>query len=359
MTTTTRVGRAAYRDLISYTVDQDPVEIDLRDNTNLWGVPPAAAQAIADAAQAVCRYPRIYAAELRQALAEYAGVEAEMIMTGCGSDDVIDAGLRALADPGDRVALLVPTFATATTFARMNALVPVPIPLGDDWDATVDALVGTRARIIYLCSPNNPTSTAVPRAAIERLVARAAGVVIIDEAYSEYAGHGVADLTARSHRLLVVRTMSKAFGLAGLRVGYAIGDPGLIAEVEKARGPYKVNMIAERAALAALENDGDWIRRHVGEAVANRDRLAVALDRLGLAPLQSSTNFLFVPTDRAASLAEGLAALSVGVRLFTGLPVFGDAIRITVGPWTLMESFLERLERVLAADGVDEGALCE
>lgn len=201
----------------------------------------------------------------------------------------------------------------------------------------------------------------MPRAAIERLVGRAPGVVIIDEAYAEYAGQSSCDLTTRSDRLLTVRTMSKAFGLAGLRVGYAIGDPALITEVEKARGPYKVNMVAERAALAALSSDTGWVRQHVREAVANRERLAAALERLGLIPLPSAANFLFVPTDRAATLAEGLAALGVGVRLFRSLPIFGDAIRITVGPWNVMEAFLEKLKLVVAVegDGVDEGALCE
>jgi histidinol-phosphate aminotransferase len=355
MTAATEVGRAAYRDIVCYTVDQGPVAIDLRDNTNLWGVPPAAARAIADAAPTVSRYPRVYASELRQALADYVGVASPMIVTGCGSDDVLDASLRALADPGDRVALLAPTFLTVTTFARVNALVPVALPLTSDWDANVEALLAAQARIIYLCSPNNPTGTVVPRPAIERLLDQTPAVVIIDEAYAEFAGVSSHDLTTRFDRLLTVRTLSKAFGLAGLRVGYGIGDARLVSEVEKARGPYKVNAVAERAALAALRGDGAWIHEHVREAVANRDRLADALRRLGLPPLPSGANFLLVPTPRASALATKLASLGVGVRLFTGLRTFGDAIRITVGPWSVMATFLETLERALAADADEQG----
>lgn len=348
------VGRAAYRDLVCYTVDQDPVALDLRDNTNLWGVPPAAARAIVESGPAVCRYPRVYAAELRRGLADYAGVTTEMVVTGCGSDDVIDASLRAVADPGDRVAFLAPTFSTAVTFARMNALVSVPCTITDDWDANVDQLLAADPRVVYLCSPNNPTGSLIPRRAIERVVDAARGVVIIDEAYSEYAGVSARDLVASSDRLLLVRTLSKAFGLAGLRIGYGIGNSALIAEVEKARGPYKVNMVAERAALAALAGDRDWIRDRVREVVINRERLADALRRLGLTPLPSGANFLCCPTPHAAALARHLTARGVGVRLFTGLPTYGDAIRVTVGPWPMMESFLEALAEALAAGAWDQ-----
>jgi histidinol-phosphate aminotransferase len=348
MSTQPAIGRAAYRDLVCYSVDQPPVAIDLRDNTNLWGVPPAAARAIAASAPSVSRYPRIYAAELRQALADYAGVDPMMVVTGCGSDDVLDAALRALADPGDRVALLAPTFVTATIFARVNALVPIAVPLSNDWDANIVALLATEARIIYLCSPNNPTGGVVPRSALEHLLKKATGIVIVDEAYSEFAGVSSHDLVGQSPRLLTVRTMSKAFGLAGLRVGFGIGDPRLITEVEKARGPYKVNAVAERAALAALREDRAWVQEHVREAVANRERLARALRRIGLTPLPSGANFLLVPTPDAVALSTRLVALGVGVRLFKGLATFGDAIRITVGPWPVMERFLECLERAVA-----------
>lgn len=350
----TSLGRTAYRDLACYTVDQEPVAVDLRDNTNLWGVPPAAARAIGAAASAVSRYPRIYAAELRRALAEYVRVDSSMVVTGCGSDDVIDAAFRALADPGDRVAMLVPSFATAQTFARMNALIPVEAPLsGDDWSMTVDRLLAADARVIYLCSPNNPTGGLAPRHILERLIEAAPGAVVIDEAYAEYAGGSASDLLARSSRLLVVRTLSKAFGLAGLRVGYGLGHPSLVVEVEKARGPYKVNVVAERAALAVLGEDQEWVRSHVREAVANRERLATALRSLGLRCLPSSANFLCCPTPRAAGIAERLLMRGVGVRVFRALPGVGDAIRITIGPWPMMAQLLDALVGSLGSDAAE------
>ncbi len=349
MTAASSLGRAGYRGLACYTVDQASIGIDLRDNTNLWGVPPGASRAIVDAAQSVSRYPRVYAAELRAALADYVGVDADMIVTGCGSDDVIDACFRALADPGDRIAFLTPSFATAPMLARMNALTPFSIAIAADWGANVDALAAADPRIIYLCSPNNPTGAVVPRRAIDRLLHRSRCATVIDEAYAEYDGASAASLTASCERLLIVRTLSKAFGLAGLRIGYAIGAARLIQEVEKARGPYKVSLVAERAAVTALRVDREWVQERVHEVVVNRERLALALSELGLNPLPSAANFLLCPTMDATGITRGLASVGVGVRCFIGLPTLGDAIRITVGPWSVMEIFLERLADVLAA----------
>jgi histidinol-phosphate aminotransferase len=337
------IARAAYRDIPLYSTDKTPAAVDLRDNTNLWGVPPAAARAIADAAAAVTRYPTVYSTELKTKIAAYVGATSDMIVTGCGSDEVLDSAIRAFGATGDTFAHPEPTFHTAITFARMSGLVPVAVPLTESWDADTDAFLATKASVTYLCSPNNPTGTAMSRAALERLVAATRGLVIIDEAYAEFAGTSALDLARGSDRVLVTRTLSKAFGLAGLRIGYGVGAPALVREVEKARGPYTVNMIAERAAGAALTADLDWVRAHVAEAVANRARLAQELTALGLPPLPSAANFLLVPVARAVPLTRRLLELGVGVRPYTALPRIGDAIRITVGPWVMLESFLSAL----------------
>ncbi|HEX5830151.1 MAG TPA: aminotransferase class I/II-fold pyridoxal phosphate-dependent enzyme, partial [Gemmatimonadaceae bacterium] len=157
-----------------------------------------------------------------------------------------------------------------------------------------------------------------------------------------------------SDRLLVVRTMSKAFGLAGLRVGYAAGAPALVAEVEKSRGPYKVNALAERAALAALREDLPWVRARIAEAVTNRERLADGLRAIGLAPLPSNANFVLVPVTDAAALAQRLRDAGVAVRPFSALPTIGDALRISVGPWEMMEECLHLLDAALGESGSRE-----
>ena len=341
----TRVSRPAYQSISLYAPNRAPCAVDLSDNTNLWGMPPHAERVVRETDVAVAtRYPSLYAAELKQALADYLGVGADMIVTGCGSDDVLDSAVRALAEPGDRLAVPDPSFAMLPIFARMNALEPVLVPLVRRHATRRRRHARHRRRASsYLCSPNNPTGNRLDADAVARVVREAPGIVIVDEAYAEFAGGDVRDLLRESDRLLVCRTLSKAFGMAGLRIGYMAGAPSLVAEVEKSRGPYKVNALAERAALAALRDDMAWVRRHVAEAVRVRERLAAALRALGLAPLPSDANFVLVPVPDATAIATRLRDHGVAVRPFPALPHIGDALRISVGPWEMVERVIDEL----------------
>jgi histidinol-phosphate aminotransferase len=349
VTTSLELARAAYRDVSIYTVEQAPCAVDLSDNTNLWGAPPAAMQALRELADGSCtRYPSAYASALKGALAAYAGVDASQVVTGCGSDDILDSAIRAFAEPGDRLAFCAPTFAMIPIFARLNGVEPVAASMTSGWDIDPDTLATTDARIIYVCSPNNPTGTTASRAALERVIANATGVVILDAAYAEFAEEDYVDLAAASERVLIVRTMSKAFGLAGLRVGYAVGAPALVAEVEKSRGPYKVSLAAERAALAALAHDRAWVAERVADTRTSRDHLAESLRTLGLAPLPSRANFVLVPVPGAAAIARRMREGGVAVRAFERVPSIGDALRITAGPAPMMQRALATLEEALA-----------
>lgn len=342
------LARAAYRAISLYAPDRSPAEVDLSDNTNLWGVPPAAERAIRDASVAtVTRYPALYAGGLKAELAGYAGVREDEIVTGCGSDDVLDSAIRAFGEPGERIAFPDPSFPMVPIFGRMNGLEPVAVPLTDALDIDAEALLATGARIIYLCTPNNPTGTLASPAAVERVLKRAPGVVILDEAYAEFAGPGYLGSAPERPRVLVVRTMSKAFGLAGLRIGYAAGAAELVAEVEKSRGPYKVNALAERAAVAALSHDSSWVGERIAEAVANRERLAGALGAMGLVPIPSAANFVLVPVPGAVLVARRMRDAGVAIRPFSGLRGIGDAIRISVAPWPLLERCLGALHDAL------------
>ncbi len=358
MSVALELARASYRGISLYAPDRTPCAIDLSDNTNLWGVPPGAARAVRETlGSSITSYPPPYTSDLKNMLASYLGVSSNMIVTGCGSDDVLDSAIRAFAEPGDTIAFPDPSFAMIPIFARMNGLETAPVPLVDGRDIDAGAMLATRARIIYLCSPNNPTSTAFDVSAIERIVERAPGLVILDEAYAEFAARNGLALLEHRDRLLITRTMSKAFGLAGLRIGYATGAPALVAEVEKSRGPYKVNALAERAATTALAEDLPWVRKHVTELQANRARLAAELAAIGLEPLESAANFLFVPAARASELARGLRDRGIAVRPFTDLPrsiarfndASGAALRITVGPWEMMEPLLAALATLIRA----------
>ena len=357
------LARADVRALPLYAPDVTPCEVDVSDNINLWGTPPAARRALAEApATHLSRYPSLYSTPLRDAVLRYVGLSGASgigVVTGCGSDDVLDAAMRAFGSAGDEIAFAAPTFSMIPIFGRLNGMVPVALPMTPTYDADPQQLVDRRAKITYLCTPNNPTSTALSRAAVEYVAANAAGLVIIDEAYAEFAPQNFIDLAATHERVLVTRTFSKAFGLAGLRVGYGVGSEMLVNLVTRARGPYKVNALAEATTLAALGDGPDalgWVTRHAALAVQHRERLAGELRARGLEPVPSAANFVFVPTPRAQALARALRDRGVLVRALSGmprdLPVLdaseGHALRIGVGPWDVMETVLRALDEALA-----------
>ena len=361
-TTSSRsLARAEVRTLPLYAPDAASCAVDVSDNTNLWGASPAARRALAEApAASVSRYPSLYSAPLRAAVLRYVGLAQAAdvgVVTGCGSDDVIDSTMRAFGAPGDRVAFSAPTFSMISTFARLNGLAVESIPLLPGFDVDAERLVRLDAKITYLCTPNNPTATVISREAVEYVAQHASGIVLLDEAYAEFAPETFVDLVTRFDRLIVTRTFSKAFGLAGLRVGYGVGNVDLVGFIERARGPYKVNAFAERAALASLGESDDalgWMRVHVKLALENRERLAEELRAMNLVPLPSAANFLFVPTANAALLARRMRDCGVLVRAFAGLPrdlealaaSNGEALRIGVGPWETMRRILDVLGEV-------------
>jgi len=358
-----RLAREGMGALPLYAPDAAKCTVDLSDNTNLWGAPPAALRALREApVDSLSRYPTLYSEPLREALVEYVGLASEpdvAVVTGCGSDDVLDSTMRAFGGNGDAIAFSAPTFSMIPVLARLNGLTPLAIPFADGFDLDAQRLVDAGAKITYLCAPNNPTATPVSRAAVEYVAANAAGIVLIDEAYAEFAPGVFTDLLAGNDRIVVARTFSKAFGLAGLRVGYGVGASSVVRLIERARGPYKVNTLAERAVLAALAPTADglgWVREHVALAIENRARLIAELSTMGFVALPSAANFIMVPTPRAAELFRALSSRGVLIRAFTAMPrdlpvlaeCNGTALRISVGPWEMMEVLLSALREVMA-----------
>jgi histidinol dehydrogenase len=341
--------RPEYRALVPYDPGRTPCETDLSDNTNVFGTAPSVAPLLASLpAATVTRYPAVYVPELKRALADLIGVDPENIATGCGSDDVIDSALRAFCEPGDAVAWAEPTFGMVPVFARMNAARGAPVALGPGFSLDAEALLGRRARITYICRPNNPTGTAFERAAVERVCDGAAGVVLIDEAYADFADDDFAAFAAVSARTLVLRTLSKAYGLAGLRVGFAVGPAALIDEVEKSRGPYKVSGVAAAAALSVLSRDRQWVAERAAEVRQNRERLAAELTRRGVRVWPSAANFVLVGVPGSAAEWNGrLRARGVAARPFPAVPGAGECLRVTVGPWPALERFLAAFDEVL------------
>ncbi len=375
--------RDSYRPLEPYAPDRRPIAVDLSDNTNRWGAHPDALAAVRTAdPEALLRYPPVYADRLKEAVSRRFGVPGEAISTGCGSDDLLDSAFRAVCEPGEGVSYIPPTFSMIEIFARMNALRPLPATRGRPGPEAPFGPLPDPARLlerepglIYVCRPNNPTGEVHSRAWVEVLIQAVepdGPVVLLDEAYVDFMedsaeGGGADEFLHRavaSRRIVVLRTLSKAYGLAGLRVGFAVGAPEVIAEIEKSRGPYKVNRLAEAAAVAALDDGPSWVPDICDAVATERARLARKLTELGLAPLPSGANFLLIPLGgvtsgawtsdgstpgdlSAGGLTAALREHEVAVRPFPDLPGLGEAIRVTIGPRPEMDRFMEALERTL------------
>ena len=358
--------RDSYRPLQPYAPDRRPIAVDLSDNTNRWGTHPDALSVVRNAdPEELLRYPPVYADRLKGQISQRFDVPREAISTGCGSDDLLDSAFRAVCEPGEGVAYLPPTFSMIEIFAHMNAVRVLPVERGRPgpeapFGALPDPerLLENEPALIYVCRPNNPTGEVHPDAWIEALLERVepgGPVVLLDEAYADFMDRtgaggetGLLRRAAASRRVVVLRTLSKAYGLAGLRVGFAVGAPEVIAEIEKSRGPYKVNRLAEAAAVAALADEPGWVPEICREVVAQRSRLVRELTRLGLPPVPSGANFLLIPLSSAEDLTAALRDRDVAVRPFPGLPGLGDAVRVTVGPRREMDLFLDALQQVLS-----------
>lgn len=348
--------REAYSPLSRYAPDRRAIRVDLSDNTNRRGAHPGALAAIRNAeAEDLSRYPSVYADGVREAVSRRFGIPESHITTGCGSDDLLDSIFRASGEPGEAIAFRPPTFSMVEIFARMNGM--VPRVLAPDAFDDPDAIFRDPPAVLYLCRPDNPTGEVLARERIEALIEGAettGAILLIDEAYADFADDDFLERAASTRRVVVVRTLSKAFGLAGLRIGFAVGSPQVIAEIEKSRGPYKVSRPAERAAIAAIEDREGWIPQVVAEVREERERLRSELVARGVTPLPSGANFLLLPLGKlprgARQAGEFTAALrehGVAVRPFPGLPDIGEAVRISIGPRDEMDFFLQAFDAAL------------
>jgi histidinol-phosphate aminotransferase len=270
-------------------------------------------------------------------LADFAGVGHDGVLVGNGSNELIEALLLVTVGPGTRVVIPEPTF---TLYALLTGILggeAVRVRLGEgflyDASALVDAARQSNARLIIVCSPNNPTGSVLPLPDVERLCRETEGLVVIDEAYHEFAGTSVVPLLERHPNLVVLRTFSKAMALAGLRIGYLLAAPALVREIDKARLPYNLNFFSELAALAALERSDV-----LGDAVARlrrlRDGLMAELSLLpGVKVHPSHANFFLLELAHSDPKAtfEALYARGILVRDVTSYPGLSKCLRVSVG----------------------------
>jgi len=333
--------------------------IKLASNECPLGPFPAALAAIDGCTTELNRYPDGAVQRLQAALAVRHGVDTDQICAGSGADGCIDMLSQAVLDPGDEIICGWPSFPSYAIYAAKQGALAIKVALNEEGRHDFDAMraaIGPRTKLLYVCHPNNPTGTMDTAAELDALLdaVPADVLTVIDQAYFEYVDHpdypdGVERYVKAGRRVLVLRTFSKIYGLAGLRVGYAIGPREVCASMVKLRRPFDISSPAQAAAVASLDDPGELSRRRALNS-AGRVELEGILRASGLEPVAGAVgNFVMVPTLAPTDeLFEALLRQGVIVRPLHG---FGapSAIRITVGTPQELTALAEALARVLGS----------
>ncbi len=323
--------------------------VKLDANENPYGPSPRVLEALAQP-QPYAIYPDPDQTVLRAALSDYTGQPVERLICGNGSDELIDLLMRLCLRPGDAVVESPPTFGMYSFNTAVVGGRSVGVPRQADWTLDIAALVAAveseLAKLLFLPSPNNPDGSVIARADIVRLLALPA-LVVIDEAYAEFAGVSVIDLVGQHPNLVVLRTFSKWAGLAGLRIGYGAMDEHIVRYLLQIKPPYNINVAAQAAVLASLA-DRSALMDKVALLVVERERLYAALSaRPSCRPLPSRANFvLFHVGPQASAIKTALERQGVLVRYYAKPPL-NEYLRVTVGTPEQNDRFLDALDASL------------
>ena len=346
--------RAAVRDMAGYTPGEQPGPgervVKLNTNENPFPPSPRVMRAIrAIDEETLRKYPNPTADAFRAAAAKLLGVTPDMILAGNGSDDLLTIATRTFIPPGGTLAYPDPTYSLYPVLAKLQDAKTVTVPWGPDYSLPVDALLATKAHAIYLANPNAPTGTFISPMKVEALATVFPGVVLVDEAYVDFADDNCLDLVKKHRNVIVTRTMSKAYSLAGLRFGYAVAQEDVIAEMLKVKDSYNCDAISIVAATAAIE-DQEEARRNWEYVRRERQRVSAELTQMGWDVLDSHANFVLarVPDGKGKDAYLGLKKQGILVRFFdkSGL---ADKVRITIGMMQQNNALLEGVKELAAA----------
>ena len=347
---TAALPRPGLRGVAPYEVPQPDVPVRLNTNECPYPLPEAFRDELAAtvAALSLHRYPDREASLLRGRLAALHGHAVEGTWAANGSNEILQQVLQAYAGPGRRVLRFEPTYAMYARLAWVANAELVTASLDAPWRLSpvdVSAALAAEPDVVLVCSPNNPTGNAQPLAAVAELAARRSTLVVVDEAYIEFGGETAAELLAEHANVVVVRTFSKAFALAGARVGYCLASPEVVEDLRRVRLPYHLSAITQAAALVALDHRDEALA--ILDAVrTQRDRILDVLPTLGVEAFPSDANFvLFRPPVSAAGVWRGLLERGVLVRDVTS--VIPECLRVTAGTPDEVDRFLSALREVL------------
>ncbi len=356
MTNTLASIKTRVRELRPYTLRTDPARVKLNQNENPWDVPVRIKQETLRRMSecAWSRYPNFTPRRLHERLAEFSGWTADGIIAGNGSNELIQAVLMVTVGERKRVLISEPTFALYRQITTVLGGEVISLPLNADlsYDVTAlkDAVRDLQPEVTIVCSPNNPTGCVLSDDDLRLLLESTNGLVVVDEAYHEFAEHSVVPLLRQHESLVVLRTFSKAMAMAALRAGYLLAAPELTSEISKAVLPYNLNVISQTAAEVAVEMYEDELRPLVRRIIAERVRLYEALSRIdGLTPVRSRANFILVRSaiDPKQVFAE-LLNRNILIRDVSRYPMLSEYFRLSVGTPEDNDFLLEALREIFA-----------
>ena len=322
--------------------------VKLNTNENPYPPSPRALAALgAIDGDELRRYPSPLSREFREAAAETLDVDPAWVLAGNGSDDLLTMLVRSVTGPGRPVVYPTPTYVLYRTLAGIQEAPVVEVPFDDDFVLPVAALAEAGGALTFVANPNSPSGTAAPVPTLAYLADSLDGLLVIDEAYVAFAEADALDLVRRRTNVVVLRTLSKSHGLAGLRLGYAVAPPAVIEGLGKVKDSYNVGAAANRVGAAAIR-DTVYAQRVAERIVESRRTLAGRLERLGCRVWPSQANFLLVrpPAGDAARVHRQLEVFGVLVRYFDE-PALAETLRITVGTDKENAVLLDALQRVL------------
>ncbi|MGI5940054.1 MAG: histidinol-phosphate transaminase [Thermoleophilia bacterium] len=294
------------------------------------------------------RYPDPLATSVREAAARVYGVPVDWVLAANGSDETLALLVRAFLEPGRTIAYPTPTYSLYVNLAQMQDASRVEVPYDDAYNLPVEKLLKAQADLTVVCSPNNPSATIAPLADLNRLAAGLEGVLVIDEAYADFACENALSLVSEHGNVIVLRTLSKGYSLAGLRLGLGIARPELLTGLIKIKDSYNVDSVALRLGAVALD-DQAWMNTNAEKVKASRAGLEKDLKRMGFELWPSQANFVLTrpPQRDAGRLYRDLRDRGIIVR-YWDRPRLDDTIRITVGTEEENRALIEALEDLLA-----------
>ena len=321
--------------------------IKLNTNENPYPPSPKVFEALALATgEEMRKYPDALWHRLRAKISEVYGVRPEQIFVGNGSDEALSLLIRTFVDPGEKVLYMYPSYVLYETLAAINAVEHEGVELDDDFDIPKEAFK-MNGKLFFVTNPNSPTGKPVPIDTIKRLCESFPGIVVADEAYADFGDCSCISLLEDYANLMVLRTFSKAFSLASIRVGFALASEELIAGFIKTKDSYNVNLLSQLAAEAAL-GDIEYMRTNLEKTKATRSRLTDSLRAIGFDVYPSESNFLLArpPDGNAREVYEDLKKRKILVRYFP-LRRLDDCLRISVGTDEEVDALLEALGKIL------------